>query len=179
MLAHLKTSAAQDVAHSYFKPNLRWDIEHCTNVTEDTYLVQVPGLIQEIWKYPFPAWCVEPPWWLDMAGQTIPCGSSGEDWPDLHWRLPKHLRCQWNGKLQVQILLHGIKNLYQHRLGWWKQVLKFKIISDNFFDLLQASIFWEYLQLQAKVIIIKHTKDLSKPLSYVCLRVCGRRSRRP
>ena len=161
----------QDVAYSYFKPNLRWDIEHCTNVTEDTYLVQVPGLIQEIWKYPFPAWCVEPPWWLDMAGQTIPCGSSWEDWPDLHWRLPKHLRCQWNGKLQVQILLHGIKNLYQHRLGWWKQVLKFKIISDNFFDLLQASIFWEYLQLQAKVIIIKHTKVKT---SVLCMPACMR-----
>ena len=59
-------------------------------------------------------------------------------------------------------------------------MLKFKIISDNFFDLLQASIFWEYLQLQAKVIIIiKHTKDLSKPLSYVCLRACGRRLRGP
>ena len=34
-------SVVQDVAYSYFKPNLRWDIEHCTNVSEDTYWVQV------------------------------------------------------------------------------------------------------------------------------------------
>ena len=36
-----KPPLVQDVAYSYFKPNLRWDIEHCTNVTEDTYWVQV------------------------------------------------------------------------------------------------------------------------------------------
>ena len=36
-----KLSFVQDVAYSYFKPNLRWDIEHCTNVSEDTYWVQV------------------------------------------------------------------------------------------------------------------------------------------
>ena len=43
-----KLSVVQDVAYSYFKPNLRWDIEHCTNVSEDTYWVQVRSFPKDL-----------------------------------------------------------------------------------------------------------------------------------